>query len=104
VSEAMKEMRRQKRNTYHWTLPALENTLFFMKFYRKAKATKFTSHGIVLVVFVPIKKKLAPIGRRMENLWPFYASAVVFVRYTLGSLENLVGMRTENFDGLEQVL
>ena len=27
-----------------------------MKFYRKAKATKFTSHGIVLVVFVPIKK------------------------------------------------
>ena len=52
----MKEMRRQKRNTYHWTLPALENTLFFMKFYRKAKATKFTSHGIVLIVFVPTKK------------------------------------------------
>jgi len=50
------------------------------------------------------QKKLAPIGRRTENLWPFYASVVVFMRYTLGSLENFVGMRTENFDGLDQVL
>ena len=49
-------------------------------------------------------KKLAPLGRRMENLWPFYASAVVFVRYTLGSLENFGGMRTENPSGLDQVL
>ena len=99
----MKEMRWQKRNPYHWTLPALENTLFFMKLYRKAKATKFTSHGIVLVVFVPIKKKLAPIGRRMENLWLFYVSALVFVCYTLGGQENFVGMWIENPYGLDHV-
>ena len=30
VSEAMKEMRRQKRNPYHWTVQALETTLFFV--------------------------------------------------------------------------
>ena len=29
VSEAMKEMRRLKRNPYHWTVQDLENTLFF---------------------------------------------------------------------------
>jgi len=49
------------------------------------------------------QKKLAPIGRRTENLWPFYASAFVFVHYTLGGLENFVLMQTENPRGLDQV-
>ena len=40
----------------------------------------------------------------MENLWPLYVTALVYVCYTLGGQENFVGMRTENFDGLEQVL
>jgi len=44
VSEAMKEMRRQKRNPCHWTVQAL------------IKSIKFTSHDIVLIVFVPTKK------------------------------------------------
>jgi len=48
-------------------------------------------------------KKLAPIGRRTENLWPFYVSAPVFVRYTLGGQENFVGMRTENTCGIDHV-
>jgi len=30
VSEAMKEMRRQKQNPYHWTVQALETSLFFV--------------------------------------------------------------------------
>ena len=30
VSEAIKEMRRQKRNPYHWTVQALETSLFFV--------------------------------------------------------------------------
>ena len=30
VLEAMKEMRRQKRNPYHWTVQALESYLFFV--------------------------------------------------------------------------
>ena len=59
------------------------NLFVFLKFYRKVKSTKFSSDGIVLVVFVPIKK-LAPIDRGTENLWPFYVRALIFVRYTLG--------------------
>ena len=50
------------------------------------------------------QKKLAPIARRTENLWPFYASAVAFVRYTLRGLENFVGMRMENPSELDHVL
>ena len=46
---------------------------------------------------------MAPIGRRTENLWPFYASALVFVRYTLEGHENFVGMWTENLRGLDHV-
>ena len=38
---------------------------------------------------------MAPIGHRTENLWSFYVSALVFVRYTLGGQENFVGMQTE---------
>ena len=49
------------------------------------------------------QKKLAPIGRRMENLWPFYARALIFVRYTLGGQENFVGMGTENSCGIDHV-
>jgi len=47
---------------------------------------------------------MAPIDRRTENLWPFYVSAFVFVRYTLGGLENFVGMRMENPHVLDHVL
>ena len=39
----------------------------------------------------------------MENLWPFYVSALVFVRYTLGAQETFVGMQTENPYGLDHV-
>ena len=46
---------------------------------------------------------MAPIGQRTENLWPFYVSALVFVRYTLGGQENFVGMQTENPYGLDHV-
>ena len=63
VSEAMKEKRRQKRNPYHWAIQALE-TYFFVLFYRKVQSIKFSSHDIVLAVFMATKK-LAPIGRRM---------------------------------------
>ena len=48
-------------------------------------------------------KKLAPIGRRTENLWPFYVTALVFVCYTLGDQGNFVVMRTENSCGLDHV-
>ena len=76
--------------------------MIFLKFYRKVKSTKFASHDIVLDVLVPTKK-LAPIGRRTENLWLFYTSALVFMHYTLGGHENLVGMQTENPRGLDHV-
>jgi len=46
---------------------------------------------------------LAPNGRRTENLWPFYASAFVFVCYTLGGHEKFVGMQIENPGGLDHV-
>ena len=46
---------------------------------------------------------MAPIGRRTENLWPFYLTALVFVRYTLGGHEKFVGMQTENPGGLDHV-
>jgi len=49
------------------------------------------------------QKKLAPIGHRTENLWSFYASALVFVRYTLGDQENFVGMRKKDPRGLDHV-
>ena len=49
------------------------------------------------------QKNLAPIGRRTENLWSFYITALVFVRYTLGGQENFVGMRTENPLGIDHV-
>jgi len=74
-----------------------------MSFYRKVNSTKFASHDIVLVVFIPTKK-LAPIGRQTGNLWPFYASAFIFVRYTPGGLENFVGIWTENPSGLDHVM
>ena len=73
-----------------------------MSFYRKVNSTKFASHDIVLVVFIPTKK-LAPIGRQTENLWPFYVTALVFVCYTLGSPENFVGMWMENPYGPDHV-
>ena len=47
---------------------------------------------------------MAPIGRRTLNLWPFYVTALVFERYTLGGQENFVGMRTEIPHGLDHVL
>ena len=99
----MKEMRWQKRNPYHWVAQALETSLFFVLFYRKVKSNKFGSNAIVVVVFVPTKK-LAPIGHRTENLWPFYASAFVFMRYRIGGLENFVGMQMGNPHGLDHVL
>jgi len=40
----------------------------------------------------------------MQNLWLFYVTALVFVRYTLGGQENFVGMRTENPHGRDHVL
>jgi len=46
---------------------------------------------------------MAPIGHRMENLWLFYVTGLVFVCYTLGGQENFVGMRTENPYGLDHV-
>jgi len=46
---------------------------------------------------------MAPIGHRTENLWPFYASGVVFVSYTLGDQENFVGMQIENSHGIDHV-
>ena len=49
-------------------------------------------------------KKMAPIGHRMENLWLFYVSALVFMRYTLGGQENFVGMWKKNPHGLDHVL
>jgi len=53
--------------------------------------------------FLCQQKKLAPIGRRTENLWPFYVTALVFVCYTLGGQEIFVGMRTENSCRLDHV-
>ena len=38
------------------------------------------------------QRKLDPIGHRTENLSPFYVTALVFERYTLGGQENFVGM------------
>ena len=55
------------------------------------KSTKFASHDIFLVIFVPIKKT-GPNRPSVENLWPFYVTALVFMRYTLGGQENFVGM------------
>ena len=52
----MKEMRRQKQNPYHRAVQALETSLFFVKFYMKVQSNKISSHGIVLVVFMPTKK------------------------------------------------
>jgi len=49
------------------------------------------------------QSKLDPIGRRTENLWPFYVTPIVFESYTLGGQENFVGMRTENPCGLDHV-
>ena len=46
---------------------------------------------------------MAPIDRRMENLWAFYVSALIFVRYTLGGQENFVGMWKKNLYGLDHV-
>jgi len=46
---------------------------------------------------------MAPIGHRTENLWPFYARALVFVRYTLGDQENFVGIQTEKSHGTDHV-
>jgi len=40
----------------------------------------------------------------MQNLWLFYVTALVFMRYTLGGQENFVGMRTENPCGQDHVL
>ena len=48
-------------------------------------------------------KKLALIGRRTENLWPFYVTALVCVCYTLGGQENFVGMWIENPYGPDHV-
>jgi len=48
-------------------------------------------------------QKMAPIDRRMENLWAFYVSALIFVRYTLGGQENFVGMRKKTPHGLDHV-
>ena len=36
VSEAMKEMRRQKRNPYYWTVQALETSLFLCNFIERS--------------------------------------------------------------------
>ena len=46
---------------------------------------------------------MAPIRRRTKDLWPFYVTALVFVRYTLGGQENFVGMRAEIPCGLDHV-
>ena len=56
VSKAMKEMRQQKQNPYHWPFQELETSLFFLQFYRQVKSNKFSSHGIALVVYMPPKK------------------------------------------------
>ena len=69
---------------------------------RKVKSTKFDSHGIVLVVFVPTKK-MAPIDRRTENLWPFYVTALVFMRYTLEGQENFIAMWKKKLHGIDHV-
>ena len=46
--------------------------------------------------FLCQQKKLAPIGRRTENLWPFYVTALVFVRYTLGGRKTLLDCGQKN--------
>jgi len=43
------------------------------------------------------------MGRRIENLWPFYMTVLIFVCYTLGGHKNFVGMQTENPYGLDHV-
>ena len=55
------------------------------------------------LLFLFQQKKLAPIGRRTENLWPFYVTALVFMRYTLGGQENFIGMRKKNPRWLDHV-
>ena len=69
---------------------------------RKVKSTKFDSNGIVLVVFVPTKNT-GPNRPSNENLWPFYVTALVFMRYTLEGQENFVGMWKKNLYGLDHV-
>ena len=80
VSKPMKEIRRQKRNPCHWTVQVLETSLFFCNFI--GWSNQLNSPPMAQFLSFSFKKKLAPIGRRMENLWPFYPRALVFMRYT----------------------
>ena len=57
---------------------------------------------MVLVIFVPTRKT-GPNRLSDENLWSFYVTALILMRYTLGGQENFIGMRKKNPRWLDHV-